>query len=162
MKKRIIFYLICLLFLVTNVASAAWSIVVSKPVFKGSFSWFKATCTGDGTALTATNILSTTYGMSTAHIKTLRDGHSLKLLWVNPGTGGTQPSGTINVTLTNEFASDTAELWSETGISNTTNTWYPLWEDIGDYPPILGKINLAINDIGSGKVVVLYFITGKE
>ena len=82
------------------------------------------------------------------------------LLKVSPGTGAVIPNTTIDITLADEEG-DT--IWSDTAISKDAVTWHTLSSTIGAYPPITGKLYLALNDIGdSGDQVTLYFITWRE
>lgn len=152
MKKLISLLSLFMVLTFASTAFATWDIDVSSPSSAGDYVYFNALCTSDGSQLTATNLMSST----NMPFPNLVKGGSLMWVYVVPGTTTVAPDTTIDITLTNDFD---AELWADTGISNTTNSWHQAWEDMGSYPPILTKLNLALNDIGTaGDQVTIYFV----
>ena len=156
--KRILTFLTilsCMVFMASS-AFAAWTITISSVRKSDNYVWFDALCTSDGSALTAVDILSSTY---MGYAKDVQ-GSTLMLLYVSPGTVGVAPDNTFDVTLTDDLG---ATIWADTAISNVTGSWHKMYEDLGPFPPILDELNLAISDIGtSGDRVTLRFILWAE
>jgi hypothetical protein len=156
--KRILTFLTilsCMVFMASS-AFAAWTITISSVRKSDNYVWFDALCTSDGSALTAVDILSSTY---MGYAKDVQ-GSTLMLLYVSPGTVGVAPDNTFDVTLTDDLG---ATIWADTAISNVTGSWHKMYEDLGPFPPILDELNLAISDIGtSGDQVTLRFILWAE
>ena len=154
MKKLIIIFFILLV--LPAQALATWTLAPSLVSEAGHYVKWKVVCTSDGSALSATDILSE---MGERLLERVQ-GQTAMLMKVEPGAGGVIPDTTINVTLT-DAEDDT--LWSDTGISKDTVSWHLLSADISAYPPVLSEFNLTLNDIGgSGDQVTLYFIMWRE
>lgn len=138
-------------------ADAAWTLTPSKvPYPSGHYIKWKVLCTGDGSALAATDILPL---MPPGLLKYVLGG-ALMEMKVSPGIGAVIPDNTFDVTLSDEEGD---ALWASTGISKDVITWFDLSEDIAIFPPITGKLYLTISDIGTtGDQVTLYFITWQE
>jgi len=123
---------------------------------------WKLDCISDGSALSATDLVSTM--MTTQDGQVLLDlirGGSLLTMKVSPGTGGEVPNTTINVTLSDAQSNS---IWADTGLSYTAYSRHDLTKDNNNFPiPVMEALYLAINDIGdSGDKVTLYFSTWVE
>ena len=139
-------------------AWAAWTITPSIVVKAGHYLKWKVIFTSDGNALSATDILSSTY-MSSRMLRDIQ-GETLMSMKVSPGTGGVIPDTTINIILSDD---ESDALYTETGISKDAISWHDLSDDINMYPPVTGSLYVTFNDIGgSGDQVTLYFITWVE
>lgn len=153
MKRFLKLAVFVTLLLVPGVVLAAWTYPMSTVRKTDNYIYFSVTFTSDGTDPAAIDILS-------AANNNLIKGTSLRLMLVDPGTTTVAPDTTIDITITDQNG---YELWSDTGISNTEDSWHQMWEDIGDYLPILDKLYIDFNDIGSdGDQVTLYFICIQE
>jgi hypothetical protein len=137
----------------------AWTISIDDGVkTKDKYVWFDVLCTSDGSALSATNLLDTDY-IARAYIRKIQ-GSTLYYLYVKPGTTTVAPDNTFDITLTDDLD---AEIWSDTGISNTAGSYHKLYEDVGLQMPVLDELNLAISDIGTaGDQVTLRFVLWSE
>ena len=137
-------------------AVAAWTLTVSGVAEAGHYIKWKVLCTGDGGALTATDLLAL---MPTAVLNKVQ-GNTLMAMKVYPGTGGVIPDNTFDVTLSDD---ESDAIWASTAISKDAITWFDMSKDIKIYLPVTNKLYLTISDIGtSGDQVTLYFITWKE
>jgi hypothetical protein len=162
MKKIIL--TLCLL-LLASTAQAAWTVTSSKSYKAGHYYKFKTILTSDGSTLTATDIL--TSNTSAEAVATMPEeirktimGQTMMYMKVVPGTSGVAPNGTLDISILDDEG-DT--LWADTAITQSSNTWHKLYEDISDRPAIFEKIYLTFNDIGdSGDQVTLYFIIWVE
>lgn len=153
-----IFLGIMLIALLAAPSWAAWTITPSIVTKAGHYLKWKVVLTSDNSALSATDILSSTY-MSARMLRDIQ-GETLMTLKVSPGTGGVIPDTTINITLSDD---ESDALWTKTGISKDAISWHDLSADIKMYIPVTGKLYLTINDIGgSGDQVTLYFLTWVE
>jgi hypothetical protein len=162
MKKIIL--TLCLL-LLASTAQAAWTVTSSKVSKAGNYYKFKIILTSDGSSLTATDII--TSNTSAEAIVTMPEdirkvimGQTFMRMKVVPGTGGVVPNGTLDISILDDEGDN---LWADTGITQSSNTWHKLYEDLNDRPEIFEKIYLTFNDIGdSGDQVTLYFIIWVE
>lgn len=158
--KKIVFIMVLTLSFAFAVNSwATWTLASSVVKKSGHYVKWKVLCTSDGSALSATDILTVANGMP-ASLRRNVQGQTLMKMKVSPGIGGVIPNATINITLTDD---EDDSLWADTGISKDAISWHDMSKDINIYIPITGKLYLAINDLGdSGDQVTLYFITWYE
>lgn len=118
----------------------------------GRYIKWQIVCTSDGSALSATDVI----GEMSSKLARLVRGSALMKMKVVPGTGGVIPNTTIDITLTDD---EDDELWSDTTITQNSNTWHTLSADISIYPPVFDELKLALNDFGDvGDTVTLIFI----
>ena len=152
MKK----FIALLLFVVLSLpvyALAAWTIDVSLADVKGNYVVYKVECTSDGNALTATNLVAL---MNQDEWVYVQRGAALLFMNTVPGTGGTAPNATIDVTLT-DIASQA--VFAITAISNVANTaGTELYSVTGTYPVITTAFYLTLNDIGDAADSVTFYI----
>lgn len=154
--KKLLFLTIAFVLMLVSTAWADWTLIVSGVSEAGHYVKWKVVCTSDGAALSAINIL----GLPGAQAMRIGQGETLMLLKVSPGTGTVIPDNTINIILAD---AEQDALWTETTISKDAVTWHDMSDDIDAYPPILGKLYLTLNDIGTaGDQVTLYFISWRE
>jgi hypothetical protein len=144
----------CLAFVPT--AMAAWTLSVAEVVQAEHYIKWSVTCTSDGNALSATDLVA----LMPRQVFNKVQGETLMAMKISPGSGGVAPDTTINVTLSDDEGD---ALYTTTGNSYTAISWHDLSDDISIFLPIFGVFNLAINDIGtSGDQVTLYFISWME
>jgi hypothetical protein len=147
-----------LVFVLATSSMATWTVTASKVSDAGHYYKWKLVCTSDGSAYSATDILTSSV-MSNRVLREIQ-GETLMLMKVSPGTSGVIPDNTINIILSDD---EQDALYTKTGISKDAISWHSINDDIGIYIPIMGKLYLTFNDIGSsGDQVTLYFITWKE
>ena len=147
-----------LVFVMATSAMAAWTVTPSKVSEAGHYIKWKVVCTSDGSAYSAADILALS-DMPTRLLRKIQ-GETLMKMKVSPGTGGVIPDTTINIILSDD---EQDALYTKTGISKDAISWHDLNDDIGIFIPVMGKLYLTFNDIGSsGDQVTLYFITWKE
>ena len=90
------------------------------------------------------------------NLKKLIQGSTLMEMKVVPGTGSVIPDTTINLDIEDR---DNSNLWSKTAMSKDAESRHKLWEDIGTFLPVMDKLYLVLNDIGTaGDQVTLHFM----
>ena len=153
-KKIILTSVVLLLWAVPSFAEWTLSVQDISKTAGGHIHRWKVTCTSDGDALSATDLLASTL-MPLDMQNTVR-GSLLMTMDVSPGTGSVVPDTTIDVTLSN---SEGNSIYEDTAISESSvTTGKELDEDYGFYLPVFSKLYLTLNDIGTaGDQVTLYF-----
>lgn len=152
MKKLILILTIIAVFFVAIPAYATWTIHIIEVGKTKNHLYWRALCTSDGSALSATDLIA----IMPPKLKKNVQNSTMLIMDVVPGTGSVIPDTTINVTLTNVVD---LTIYAATGFSKDAATvGNDLSNDYGQYPAVYSKLNLALNDIGtSGDQVTLYF-----
>jgi len=154
--KKLFILIVAFILLIASQAWADWTLIVSSVTETQHYVKWKVVCTSDGNALSATNLLA----LPGARLLRIGQGEALMFLKVSPGTGAVIPNGTIDITLS-DLEGDA--LWADTAISKDAVSWHDMSKDLPNYPPVLGKLYLTLNDIGdAGDQVTLYFISWRE
>ena len=154
MKKIIITLSTILILLFTTQVFATWTIV---PSFVGHtsdrhmFRW-KLTCTSDGSALTATDLIAL---MPRSTLKKEVQRSVLMIMDIDPGDGSVAPNDPFTVSISN--AENMVVFATTTGDAETTITGIDMSEDWNQYIPVHERLYLTITDLGdSGDKVVIY------
>lgn len=160
--KRFKIVILSILFLAfATQAIAAWTYVVSRVARTQNYIYWKIVCTSDGTDPDAVNILSSTYIDNQFLIELQKS--TMLVMDVIPGIGGVQPDETITITMSNSLV----QFYTGTGFAYDANTVGNLLStDYSMFPPVLDKLYIDINDIGSDgdqvTLAILGWIEGGE
>lgn len=151
MKKFIAALAVILVLVLTGQVWASWKLTPSIVSKTSHYLLWKVVCVSDGNALTATDLVA----LMSDRMKWLVMGSTQMVMTVSPGTAGVIPNTTIDVTLSNEQG---IVIFTHATISKDADTHISLAEDYTQYPTVLGKYYLTLNDIGdAADQVTLYF-----
>lgn len=159
MKKFLItlFVFVVLTVLTVSISFAAWKIVpsaVGHTSDRHMFRW-KITCTSDGSALTATDLLALML-RSPLRIEVQRS--VLMIMDIDPGDDSVAPNDPFTVSIYN--AEGMLVFATTTGDAESTITGIDMSEDWNQYIPVHERLYLGITDIGSDGDKVIIYIEG--
>ena len=152
----------------------SWTLTSAVTYRRDNYIKFHISCTSDGAAMAATDLLALDPGGGTGSIvksktqtgRTLRDelmGVTLMILKCIPGAAGDAvPEAVWDFTLSDE---ESSAIYTSTDNATDAISWHDMSTDISAYPPMLDKLYLAFPtaaDWDSGNTIDMYFIGWRE